>query len=80
MAESTLRKRLKRSAPATKLGRFKTTFSPEIEEDFSQHLKILDDMYIGITAKSLRGLAFEFALANNIQHRFNMETNLAGKD
>ena len=63
-----------------KLGRFETTFSPEVEEDFCQHLKILDDMYFGITAKSLRGLAFEFALVNNIQHRFNVETKLAGKD
>ncbi|XP_061714882.1 uncharacterized protein LOC133523371 [Cydia pomonella] len=79
MPESSLRKRLKRGEPATKLGRYETTFTEQIEEDFCNYLKLLDDMYFGLTAKRLRELAFEFAVANNIPHRFNTDTKLAGK-
>lgn len=80
MAESTLRKRLKNPTPAAKLGRFETTFSREVEQEFRQHLNILDNMYFGLTAKGLRGLAFEYAKVYNIPNRFNPESKLAGKE
>ncbi|XP_072940122.1 uncharacterized protein [Epargyreus clarus] len=80
MAESTLRKRLKYSDPPTKLGRYETTFSCEVEKEFKKHLNILDNMYFGLTAKGLRGLAFEYAKVYNIPNRFNAESKLAGKE
>lgn len=80
MAESTLRKRLKKSTPATKLGRYETTFSHEVEKEFRHHLNTLDNMYFGLTAKGLRGLAFEYAQVYNIPNRFNAESKLAGKE
>lgn len=80
MAESTLRKRLKYATPATKLGRFETTFSREVEQEFRQHLNILNNMYYALTAKGLRRLAFEYARVYNIPNRFNVESKLAGKE
>lgn len=80
MAESTLRFRLQQSKCATKLGRFDTTFLPEVEKDFCNHLHTLDEMFYGLTAKGLRSAAYEYAEKNNIPHRFNKETKIAGKE
>lgn len=79
MKESTLRYRLKRTEAATKLGRYDVTFSPETEEEFCKYLENLDNMFQGMTAKDLRTLAYEFAVRNNITHRFNTELKMAGK-
>lgn len=80
MAESTLRLRLNRSHSVTSLGRYDTTFSKEVENEFCEYLKKLDDMFFGMTAKDLRIVAFEYAEKNNISHRFNPESKMAGKE
>jgi hypothetical protein len=60
MAESTLRFRLQQPKCATKLGRFDTTFSSEVEKDFCNHLHTVDEMFYGLTAKGLRSAAYEY--------------------
>ncbi|XP_053614281.1 uncharacterized protein LOC128677443 [Plodia interpunctella] len=80
MSESTLRFRLQKPHCATKLGRFDTTFSTEVEANFCQQLHTLDDMLYGLTAKRLRIAAYEYAEKHNIAHRFNRETKIAGKE
>lgn len=80
MAESSLRVRLNRSHSVTSLGRYDTTFTKEVENEFCEYLKKLDDMFFGMTAKDLRVLAYEYAEKNKIPHRFNPETKIAGKE
>ncbi|KAL4717994.1 hypothetical protein ACJJTC_013034 [Scirpophaga incertulas] len=77
-AMKTNRKRRKTEA-ATKLGRFDTTFSSIIEEEFCEYLLKLDNMFQGMTAKDLRTVAYEFADKNKIPHRFNNEKKMADK-
>lgn len=77
-AESTSRFRLNRPQCVTKLGRFDTTFSLEVEKDFCNHLHTLDEMFYGLTAK--KRAAYEYAEKHNIPHRFNKEIKIAGKE
>lgn len=78
--EATLRKRLKIGTVPTSLGRFKPIFSPEMELQLSEYCKVLDNTFYGLTIKALRELVFQFAEKNSINHRFNKETKMAGKD
>lgn len=79
MAESTLRKRLKRTTVATKLGRYDITLTPEMEEELSNYIKTIDNMFYGLTSRALRSLAFEFAEKNKLEHRFDKTSKMAGK-
>lgn len=42
------------------------------------YIRLLDELFFGLTQKKLKSLAYEFAAKNNIVHRFNNETKLAG--
>ena len=79
MVESTLRKRLKRTTVATKLGRYDVTLTPEMEEDLCNYIKTIDNMFYGLTSRALRSLAFEFAEKNKLEHRFDKTLKMAGK-
>ena len=52
MSESTLRKRLKRETLATTLGRYDTTLTKEMEEELCNYVKIIDNMFYGLTTKA----------------------------
>lgn len=78
--ESTLRKRLKAGHGVKSLGRFKPVFSHEMEFQLVKHCKDLDDRFYGLTFKTLRKIAYEYASLNNVDHPFCTETKLAGKD
>lgn len=80
MHEATLRKRLKKPAPATSLGRYTTTFTKAMEAELCDYIKNIDNMFYGLTTKSLREIAYNFAEKNNLSHRFNKEEKLAGKE
>lgn len=80
MPESSLRKRLKRETAAQSLGRYKCTFTPQVELQFLDYARSLDAMFFGITAKNIRRLAFDFAEKNKIAHQFNKQLQIAGKD
>ena len=51
MPESTLRLRLQRGYTSNSLGRFKPTFSLQMETEFSSYIKTVDNMFYGITVR-----------------------------
>lgn len=78
--ESTLRKKLTGDGSKTpRLGR-KAIFPSETEAGLKHYVLTLAKLFYGVTPKQLRHLAFKYAEANNIPHKFNKETQLAGKD
>ncbi|KAJ8949740.1 hypothetical protein NQ318_005062 [Aromia moschata] len=77
--ESTLRKYLKTDTPATKLGRYDSIFTKEMEDELYEYIKKLTVCTNGITTRKLRVLSYEFAKKNGIPHRFNKDTKMAGK-
>lgn len=80
MHEATLRKRLKRSSPASKLGRYSKTFSNEMELELCSYIKKVDNMFYGLTTQKIREIAFDFAEKNGLEHRFNKEKKMAGTE
>lgn len=40
----------------------------------------MDDRYYGLTINDLRRLAYEYADANHIEHRFDKSCKMAGRD
>lgn len=62
------------------LGRYKTVFSKEQENELSQYIKSMEARLFGLTGKELRILAYQLAERNNIEHPFNAETGMAGED
>lgn len=78
--ESTLRKRLKSGCGVEKLGRYRSVFSEDMETQLVQHCKELDNRFYGITFKTLRKIAYEYAVLNNIKNPFNSDLKLAGRD
>lgn len=61
-----------------KLGR-KPIFTPEQENILLEHLNLLSEIFFGLTNNMLRRKVYEFAELNNIQHRFNRSTRIAGR-
>jgi len=80
IAESTLRGRLKnQNYGKLKLGR-KPIFSYEVEKELTKHVLKLSKYFYGLTPTELRRLAYEYAVANGIEHRFCSLTKSAGYD
>lgn len=78
--EATLRDKLKANINTkTKLGR-KPVFNDEQETSIANHVVKLANMFFGITPIELRRLAYQFAEANKITHRFDGEKKMAGQD
>lgn len=78
--KTTLFKQLKQNELKTpKKGRH-TVFNKEQEDQLEKYILDCCKSFYGITPNSLRRLAFRFAEANKLQHNFNKETQLAGKD
>lgn len=61
------------------LGRFKTVFSKDQENELVSHILHMERRLFGFTVSDLRGLAFELAEQNRLTHNFNRETRKAGK-
>ena len=62
------------------MGRYKTVFSDEQENELVEYILLLENRLFDLTFKELQSLVYELAVQNNIQHPFNNETKLAGKD
>ncbi|CAH1975097.1 unnamed protein product [Acanthoscelides obtectus] len=73
---STLLKHVKSNKTTKSLGRFKTVFTPEEEQEFVTHIKELDSRFYGLTRRDLCVLAYQYAEANHIIHCF--KNNAAG--
>lgn len=67
---STLLKHIESNKTEKKLGRFKTVFTQEEEQEFVLHIKDLDNRFYGLTRKGLCELAHQYAEKNNIAHPF----------
>nr|XP_029732066.1 uncharacterized protein LOC115268160 [Aedes albopictus] len=80
ISETALRKRLKLGYARHNLGRFKKVFTSQQSGELADHCRALDKTFYGLTLQDLRSLAFQFAEANNIQHNFDAESKLAGRD
>lgn len=64
----------------TKLGRFNNTLSTEIGKGFCNYLKTLGGMFLVMTKRGLRTLAYEVAEKKSILHPVNRETRTLGKE
>lgn len=62
-----------------RLGRFKTVFSQQQEDELVSYLMSMEGHLFGLTMHEFREVAFQLAEKNGIQHPFS-EDNLAGKD
>lgn len=80
ISEGGLRKRLKNINVPISLGRYRPTFNEAQDIEFDGHCKKMDELFFGLTINDLRRLAYEFAEANKIQHRFNESLKMAGRD
>lgn len=53
---------------STSLGRFKVTFNEEMEDKLVKFLRLMDNLFFGLTKLETRKLAYDFAERNNIDH------------
>ena len=53
---------------------------PPHEAALADHVKTLSKIFYGITALKLRKIAFQYAEKNQLSHRFDQETKMAGLD
>lgn len=76
---TSLRNQLKKGTPdGPNMGR-KTVFISVQEEELKNHILLLSKLYFGVTIHQIRQIAFEYAEKNNIKHKFNKITKLAGE-
>jgi len=61
------------------LGR-STDLPMELEEQLAQHILHMEAMFYGFSTQSVRKLAYQIAVINQIPHRFNKEKQTAGKE
>ncbi|KAJ0176485.1 hypothetical protein K1T71_007664 [Dendrolimus kikuchii] len=74
-------KQNKMIAPTAKgMGRYKSVFTPEMERELVEHIKLLLTRLFGFTRTEVLELAYQFAEANNVSNNFNKETKMAGKE
>ncbi|XP_030758031.1 uncharacterized protein LOC115883762 [Sitophilus oryzae] len=79
---TTIQSRLNRQGlnKVRNLGRFKPVFTPQMEIELREHIIQLEKLFYGLSTTDLRRMAFQFAEANQINHPFNKDRKLAGKD
>lgn len=61
------------------LGRFKTVFSAQQEQELVEFIVSMEAQLFGLTLTELRKLAYELAVKNDLDHHFNGERQMAGK-
>ena len=62
------------------LGRFKPTFESKYEDELVRHIKDMDARLMPFTRKEFMKLAYDLATKMKIDHRFNQQNKMAGKD
>ena len=58
----------------------KCIFSDAQEKELKEYIVKCSQVFYGLTIKMVRQIAFKFAEQNNLNHKFNRTTQLAGKD
>ena len=64
----------------TSLGNYKMALDVETENQLHGHIKYMEKCLYGLTTTDLRKLAFEYAVISKLNHPFNTEKKMAGKD
>lgn len=80
--ESTIRKYLAKpinEVTQPSLGR-KSIIPESVEQEMVDFMVLLCNLFYGLTPKGLRKLAYDYVEKNGINHNFNKESGLAGKD
>ncbi len=80
MNECTLRRRLKDGTATLHLGRFKRTFTDAQEAEIATYCREMDLLFYGLTLRTFRKVVYQYAELNHVQHPFNRERKLAGRD
>lgn len=62
-----------------KLGR-KPVLNDDQETELANHILKLSNRFYGLTTSKIKQLAFEYVVAKNIRHNFNVENKSCGKD
>lgn len=62
------------------LGPKRCTFDEDMETELAAFLTEMESRLFGLTSRDVRSLAFQLAERNKLEHTFNKETGLAGKD
>lgn len=62
------------------LGSRRQTFPHELEQQLVEYVKNMESMLFGLSTRSIRSLAYQLAIKNNLQHYFNSEKKMAGWD
>lgn len=82
--KTTLRRHVLNQNKVAKDGKIhlgRTTDLPEIlENQLVKHIFQMEARFFGLTIKHLKQLAFQIAVANNLQTRFNQANELAGNE
>jgi DDE superfamily endonuclease/helix-turn-helix, Psq domain len=60
------------------LGSRKMTFPFNLEQELVAYVKNMEGMLFGLSSRSVRSLAYQLAVRNNIPHNFNNEKKMAG--
>lgn len=76
--QATLRRHYYRSPK--NLGRFKPTFTAEMEKALVDHVLEFERRFFGFNTTEIRKLAYEFAEVMGLDHRFNRKKKIAGWD
>ncbi|XP_069684802.1 uncharacterized protein [Periplaneta americana] len=76
---STLQERIsKQNYNDPKLGK-RSIFTPDQEVEMCNQLKVLANLFYGLTPNNVKHAAFQFAEGNKIEHPFSKETKMAGR-
>lgn len=78
--ESSLRRRMKTNKLSTPVMGISTTFTPSQEQLFADYLTNLSNTFFGLTATQCRRIAYEIAEKLKLNHKFNANKRLAGKE
>ncbi|XP_072387381.1 uncharacterized protein [Diabrotica undecimpunctata] len=77
---TTLRRRFANNFSGRKgdLGGRRITLPPHLEQELATYVINMETRFFGLTTLNLRRLVFELAERNNIKHKFNKTSRLAG--
>ena len=62
------------------LGRFRPVLNAEFEKELVDYCVAMQNRLFGLTVRDLRSMAFQLAEKNHLDHGFDSEKQLAGKD
>ena len=63
-----------------KMGRYQTVLPEVVEQELKSHIVEMESKMFGLNVKDVRKLAFDLAEKLQIQHPFNRNNRMAGKD